>query len=65
MIDLLLTENLIQVIGLHCHVGSTIRDASVYATVTLTLLQLRDKVVLLENIKSGLLINELIFVLFS
>lgn len=42
--ELLRAEHLIQVVGLHCHVGSTIRDASIYSNVTRILLDIRQKV---------------------
>lgn len=35
---------MVEIIGLHCHIGSTIKDASVYETVVQLLLEIREKV---------------------
>lgn len=45
ILELLKAERFIQLVGLHCHVGSTIRDAAVYTTVTRILLDIRQKLI--------------------
>ncbi len=62
---MLKAQKLVQVVGLHCHVGSTIRDASVYTTVTGILLNIRENVFstfrFLRNVKKfSLLITRLV-----
>ncbi|XP_046458994.1 diaminopimelate decarboxylase-like [Daphnia pulex] len=48
VLELLRAEHFIQVVGLHCHVGSTIRDASIYSNVTRILLDIRQKLITQE-----------------
>lgn len=49
VVQLLKEAELVQLIGLHCHIGSTIRDARLYSEVTQVLLDIRLKVSVISS----------------
>lgn len=49
VVQLLKEAELVQLIGLHCHIGSTIRDARLYSEVTRVLLEIRLKVSVISS----------------
>ncbi len=44
VLETLQEEALVEIVGLHCHIGSTISDVSCYAEVIKTLIKVADKV---------------------